>query len=74
MSAFMHGHWAALHDSVYDTCGNPLHRLHRIPREGTRLLPDVISNACRLIDRILLLVDQCYTDFSDRVEIVGNGT
>ena len=32
-SNFSHGHWAAIRNTVYDTCANPLHRLHNIPRK-----------------------------------------
>jgi hypothetical protein len=31
-STYSHGHWGAMRDSVFEVCGNPLHRLHRIPR------------------------------------------
>ena len=59
-STYTHGHWAALRDSVFTICGNPLHRLHRIPREGTRTLEDVIPDACALVDRILAIVNGLY--------------
>jgi hypothetical protein len=59
-STYTHGHWAALRDSVFTTCGNPLHRLHRIPREGTRTLEDVILDACGLVDRILVIINGLY--------------
>lgn len=68
-STFSHGHWGALRDSIFDTCGNSLHRLHRIPRESARVLPDVLSDACFCIDKILETVSQCYPDFPHRVTI-----
>ena len=55
-STFVHAHWGAVRDSVYDTCGNPLHRLHRIPRESARSLPDVLPDACICVDKVLELV------------------
>jgi hypothetical protein len=66
-STFAHGHWGALRDSVYDTCGNALHRLHRIPRESPRSLPDVLPDACLCVDKILEVVSGCYPDFPHRV-------
>jgi hypothetical protein len=68
-SAFAHGHWGPVRDTVYDTCGNPLHRLHRIPRDIARALPDVIPDACTLTDRLLSVVSQCYPDFPHRVSV-----
>lgn len=68
-STFSHGHWGALRDSVFNTCGNSLHRLHRIPRESARILPDVLSDACFCIDKILETISQCYPDFPHRVTI-----
>ncbi len=68
-SSFTHGHWGSMRESVYDTCGNPLHRLHRIPRRTTRALPDVIPDACEIIDKILRAVDECYPGFPHRVSI-----
>jgi len=70
-STYSHGHWCAVRDSVFDTCGNPLHRLHRIPREAARTLPDVLPDACELIDKILGLVSQAYPGFQPRVTISG---
>jgi len=68
-STYAHGHWGAVRDSVFTTCGNPLHRLHRIARETPKSPPDVIPDACRLIDRLLSLLDQCYPNFTERVTI-----
>lgn len=68
-ATFSHGHWPAIRDAVFDTCGNPLHRLHRIPRESVRSLPDVVSDACQLVDKILGIVSQLYPDFPHRVTL-----
>ena len=68
-STFTHGHWGAVRDSVFDTCGNPLHRLHRIPRNNTRALPDVIPDACYLVDGILEFLSKSYPTFSNRVTL-----
>ena len=63
-SAFAHGHWGALRDSVLTVCMNPLHRLHRIPRPGARMLNDVIPDICSLFDKILGIVNAAYPTFS----------
>ena len=68
-STFSHGHWGAIRDTVFDTCGNPLHRLHRIPRRSTRSLPDVVPDACELVDKVLEIISQLYSDFPHRVTV-----
>ena len=68
-STFAHGHWAAIRDTVFETCRNPLHRLHRIPRQFARTLPNVVPDAGQLVDKILEVVSQLYPDFPDRVTV-----
>jgi hypothetical protein len=59
-SAFVHGNWAAIRDTAYDVCVNPLHRLHRIPAATSSPLPDVLEDACVLLRGILATVDILY--------------
>jgi len=68
-SCFAHGHWAAVRNAVFDTCGNPLHRLHRIPRDTPRSLADVIPDACALADKILVTLAGCYPPFEERISV-----
>lgn len=68
-SAYTHGNWCAIRDAVFDTCGNPLHRHHRIPRQSIRALPDVVPDACQLVDKVLAIVSQLYPRFLDRVTL-----
>ena len=68
-STYSHGHWGAIRDTVFDTCGNPLHRLHRIPRTAPRSLPDVVPDAAACMDKILEIISRCYPDFPHRVTI-----
>jgi hypothetical protein len=68
-STYSHGYWAAVRDVAFDTCGNPLHRLHRIPRIETRTLPDVVKDACALVDQILDLVSKAYPEFKLRTSL-----
>jgi hypothetical protein len=62
-SSYLHGHWGSIRESVFETCGNPLHRLHRIPKRVLTPSPDVISNACELTDYILALLSELYPTF-----------
>ena len=71
-STYSHGHWGAIRDTVFDTCGNPLHRLHRIPRASPRSLPDVVPDAATCMDAILEVVSRCYPDFPHRVTITSS--
>ena len=68
-STFSHGHWGGLRDAEFTLCGNPLHRLHRIPRGSPRSLPDVVPDVCRIVDRILEIVSQCYPAFHHRINV-----
>lgn len=68
-SAFLHGHWFAIRDTVFDTCGNPLHRLHRTPREEPRRHPDVILDAVDCVDSVLELVAKAYAPFIPRLRM-----
>jgi hypothetical protein len=68
-SAFSHAHWGAVRDTVFQTCQNPLHRLHRIPRSSPRTQEDVISDACQLVDKILAKVSKVYPGFDNRVSL-----
>jgi len=67
-SAFSHGLWGSVRDTILQTCQNPLHRLHRIPRT-TRALEDVVPDACRLVDQILADVSKAYPRFDVRVSL-----
>jgi hypothetical protein len=68
-SGYMHGQWAAVRDSVFETCMNPLHRLHRIPRARARMLNDAVPDSCYLADKILEIVSTNYPSFSYRATL-----
>jgi len=40
-SGYSHGTWGPIRESCYETCGNPLHRLHRYPQQKS--LPDTVT-------------------------------
>jgi len=66
-SAFAHSQWGAVRTTVFATCLNPLHRLHRIPLMHARKLDDVIPDVTRILDKILGLVGDCYPSFEKRL-------
>jgi hypothetical protein len=68
-SAWSHGHWSPVRHAVFDTCGNPLHRLHRILRDTPRSQLDVVPDAVALVDRIMTLVDREYPPFGVRLAV-----
>ena len=67
-SGFVHGHWGAVRDSVYDMCANPLHRFHRIPRPMRVDMDDVCFDAIDIMNRVLDLVDRAYPSFTTRFD------
>ena len=70
-SIYSHGHWAAIRATVFDTCGNPLHRFHRIPRSTVRSQGDVLADSVVLVDKLLELVDRAYPTFASRAAVEG---
>jgi hypothetical protein len=67
-SMYSHGHWGAVRASVFDTCGNPLHRLHRVPRSTARSQADVLPDAVAIVDKLLNLVNGAYPQLSGRLK------
>lgn len=68
-SGYSHGTWGPVRESCFETCGNPLHRLHRYPKQQS--LPDTISDACLLVNSILDDLDKSYPGFSHRIAHSG---
>lgn len=66
-SSYTHAHWGAIRATVFENCGNPLHRFHRVPLPAANTLPDVLPDACRLADKILAIVSEAYPVFSNRI-------
>lgn len=59
-SAYIHGSWAAVRDTNYVSCHNPLHRLHRIPREAHRSLSSVERDAVLLVNEMISALDRLF--------------
>ena len=64
-SAYSHGMWGAIRESSFQTCGNPLHRLHRYPERQP--LKDCLYDAVTLVDQILEHVDKECPPFPHRL-------
>lgn len=70
-SAFTHGNWAAVRNTCFDLCLNPLHRLHRILRSDTAALGDVIPDAWELVSKTLRIVEELYPGLAGYSAFVG---
>ena len=64
-SGYSHGMWGAIREACFETCGNPLHRLHRYPKRNS--LQDTVNDAVLLVDEIIQHVDDVYPDFKERL-------
>ena len=65
-SSFVHAQWAAVRNTVFQLCLNPLHRLHRVPCPPRLDLEDVSWDALKLGNLILDLVSEAYPTFKPR--------
>ena len=70
-STFVHAHWPALRDSCITHRFNPLHRLHRVPLPGHRLLEDAVPDGAQLVNSILGDVSTLYPEFTPRVALTA---
>ena len=59
-SSFAHSSWAAVRNSVFGMCFNPLHRLHRVLLDSTVEQGDVVQDATIIADNILEIVNNTY--------------
>lgn len=72
-SGFIHGNWAAVRDTNFVSCHNPLHRLHRIPRAAHRSLNSVEPDAIRLANDMIAILEKLFSGDGKipRVAIMG---
>nr|WP_255762853.1 DUF5677 domain-containing protein [Halomonas desiderata] len=59
-SSYIHGNWAAVRDTNFVTCHNPLHRLHRIPRVAHRSLRSVEPDAVKLVNEMIDVLERLF--------------
>lgn len=64
-SGYVHGTWGPIREASFTTCGNPLHRMHRYPDQKS--LPDTITDAVDLANRILDDLEVAYPGFPHRI-------
>lgn len=69
-SGYIHGHWSAVRDTVYDLCMNPLHRLHRIPAIPRANMNDCAEDASKLVNLTLDLLNEAYPSFKPRLKFL----
>ncbi len=67
-SGYVHGNWAAIRDSVFTVCLNPLHRYHRIPLIPKLDMPSVQMDAAKIVNSMLDILNQFYPQFKERVK------
>jgi Family of unknown function (DUF5677) len=66
-SGFAHGHWIAVRETAFVNCINPLHRYHRIPGPPLTILPSMIPDAAKLVNRMLDRLNALYPPFKPRL-------
>ncbi|MEM9731160.1 MAG: DUF5677 domain-containing protein [Myxococcota bacterium] len=64
-SGYAHGMWGPIRESCYETCANPLHRLHRVPKRSP--LRDLVDEAVTIVDDVLCDLDAAYPTFGHRL-------
>ncbi|MFA5162770.1 MAG: DUF5677 domain-containing protein [Elusimicrobiales bacterium] len=67
-SGFIHGNWAAVRESQYQTCMNPTHRLHCIPHGELSFLPSVTNDAVEIVNSVFACLSLAYPDISVRIK------
>jgi len=66
-SGYSHITWGAIRETSFETCGNPLHRLHRYPKKSP--LPDTLHDAAGLVNEILEDLNSVYPTFKTNIKI-----
>jgi hypothetical protein len=64
-SGYVHGTWGPVRETCFQTCGNPLHRLHRYPEAAPPL--DTVADAADLIDQVLQEISAEYPRLGARL-------
>lgn len=67
-SCFSHSHWAAVRDTVFVNCLNPLHRYHRIPAFPKQSMPTILVDGCKLCNLVLDDLSHLYPSFKPRLK------
>jgi hypothetical protein len=70
-SSYIHGNWAAVRDTNFVNCHNPLHRLHRIPRVAHRSLNSVEPDAIGLVNEMIAVLEKLFPS-DKRIPLVAS--
>ncbi len=68
-SGFVHGNWAAIRESVYEKCFNPLHRLHRSPTKDFPISNPTIEDTIDIVNKVFKLLHSLYPDFTEEINL-----
>ncbi|MCF7846425.1 MAG: DUF5677 domain-containing protein [Candidatus Peribacteraceae bacterium] len=68
-SGFVHGNWAAIRESSFQKCINPLHRYHRIPTFGFPIMNSTTLDFVEIFNCILVCLSKTYPEFKERINI-----
>ena len=67
-SGYNHASWASVRETVYESCLNPLHRFHRIPRNPIVKMPTITKDFIVMTNKILEMIDVAYPKYKDRIK------
>ncbi|MFA0729882.1 DUF5677 domain-containing protein, partial [Vibrio sp. 10N.222.48.A4] len=73
-STYAHGQWCAVRDTVFTTCLNPLHRLHRVPLPRPKYEDHAEKDLVKLTNMTLDLLNKIYPTFEHRLLLVRDET
>ncbi len=73
-SGYIHAHWGAVRESIYQRCFNPLHRLHRGPILDMPLMPSITKDAENILNQIFECLSQAYPKFDHRISFKYKNT
>lgn len=60
LSTYNHGQWNAVRETVFQTCQNTLHRLHRVPWTQDFVFNDLTDDAFLIMEEMLKLMEKTY--------------
>lgn len=67
-SGYIHANWAAIRETVYERCFNPLHRLHHLPTKNFTKLLSVTLDALKITNDVFELLSKAFPGFRDRIK------
>jgi len=68
-SGFVHGTRGALRTSIYQRCLNPLHRFHRIPIFDFPMMPNIIEDSIKIVNKILECLSESNPSIEGRIKL-----